>query len=129
MDILYINHLTVMAKIGVHNWERKCHQKLIFDLKIFYNNCYKINYGNTLNYLDYSKINPIILNIINSKYFFLIEDVAEIIAKTLINKFTIISKIQVKVNKPGAIQNAYNVGICINRKKIHNSKEIKIYIK
>lgn len=127
MDILYIDQLMVMAKIGINDWEKTCLQKLFFDLKISYNPTLKINNIYKSNFLDYTQINQTILNIINKRHFYLIEDVAEIIAKNLIKKFNIIYKIQVKVNKPGAINNAFNVAICINRKNLYNNKKIKIY--
>lgn len=128
MDILYINQLMVMARIGIHDWEKQRFQKLFFDLQIIYNNTYNINNIFISNYLDYTQINQTILDIINTRHFPLIEDVAETTAKTLINKFNLINQIQIKVNKPRAIPNAGNVGICINRiKKIHDLKTIKIY--
>ncbi|WP_284307262.1 dihydroneopterin aldolase [Blochmannia endosymbiont of Camponotus sp. C-046] len=34
MDILFIEQLTVMAYIGINDWEKKCLQKLIFDLQL-----------------------------------------------------------------------------------------------
>lgn len=126
MDILYIDQLVIMAKIGIHNWEKKCFQKLIIDLKISYDKTSKKNISR-FHYLDYTQVNQIIVNIINARHFFLIEHVAETIAKSLINTFFYIYNIQIKVNKPGAIHNAKNVGICINRKKTYYSKKIKIY--
>lgn len=122
MDILYIDQLTIMAKIGIHDWEKKSFQKLIFDLQICYDKAFYPNY------LDYTKINQVILDTMSIKHFFLIEEVAETISEKLINDFPIISRIQVKVNKPGAICNARNVGICINRKK-NFSKRKKILFK
>lgn len=126
MDILYIDQLIIMARIGVHNWEKKCFQKLIFDLKIFYKNTYVKNIS--LYYLDYIQIRQIVFDTVNIRHFFLIEDVAEVVVRNLINKFAIISRIQIKVSKPGAMRNANNVGVYIDRKKLFYFKKPKIYI-
>lgn len=128
MNTLYIDQLTVMARVGVHHWEKQCLQKLIFDLRLTYNNTSFINQTNTVLYLDYTEINQIILNTVNTKHFLLIEEIAEVVSQKLIERFSIISKIQIRVNKPGAIYNARNVSISIKRKKLNQPKKINLYI-
>ncbi|ADV33472.1 dihydroneopterin aldolase [Candidatus Blochmanniella vafra str. BVAF] len=129
MKFLYIDQLIVMASIGIYNWERQCLQKLVFDLRLVYDSefCKFINGMNM--YVDYVQINQIILNMINSRHFELIEDVAEITAEALINRFPIISWIQVKVNKPNVIRNLCNVGFCVERRKskVHDFKKVRLY--
>ncbi|URJ28639.1 dihydroneopterin aldolase [Blochmannia endosymbiont of Camponotus sp. C-046] len=58
------------------------------------------------------------------KHFYLIEDVANLIANTLMEKFCI-EWIRVKVSKPGAIHNAFNVGVCIERQNKMFIKSLK----
>lgn len=116
MDILFIEKLTVMAIIGIHDWEKKCFQKLIFDVKLAYNNEQCKNNAGMSFYLDYTQVRATILNVVNGKRFLLIEDVAEVTARTLIRDFCI-CWVRITVRKPSAIQDAVNVGICIVRKK------------
>lgn len=117
-----------MARIGIHTWEKKCLQKLVFDIKLSYVHVLPISNTNSLFYLDYSAISKIIFDLMNVRHFFLIEDVAEIVSRTLIEKFSIICQVQIKVSKPGAIYNARNVSICINRNVENYLETFKVYI-
>lgn len=127
MNILYIDQLELMARIGVHNWEKKCLQKLVFDLKISFDQIFCIYTTNISEYLDYSTVIQIIQNVVRIKHFLLIEDIAEVISMKLMNSFFIISKVQIKVSKPGAVRNARNVGVYIERNKLNNLKKFQLY--
>lgn len=127
MDTLCIDNLITQASIGIHGWEKKCLQKLIFDVQVVYINQFSINHPNTLCYLDYTMVSKTIVDIVNARHFFLIEEVAEVVSKTLIKNFSSISKVRIKVSKPGAIQNARNVSIILQRKKLSNVKKVKLY--
>lgn len=114
MDILFIEKLKVMAMIGIHDWEKKCLQKLIFDVELAYNNRQCKNYIEASYYIDYIQVKEMILNIVNKKHFLLIEDIAEMTASILIRNFCV-SWARITVRKPNAIREASNVGICIVR--------------
>ncbi|URJ32245.1 dihydroneopterin aldolase [Blochmannia endosymbiont of Camponotus sp.] len=115
MDILFIERLTVMAYIGINDWEKNCLQKLIFDLQLSCNTEFFSDHQSIVSYIDYTHVNQVILNLVSQKHFYLIENVANLIANTLVEKFGV-NWVRVKVNKPGAIHNAFNVGICVERK-------------
>lgn len=119
IDILFIEQLIVMAVIGVHDWERKCFQKLIFDVELAYNsnrNTAKKYCMNLYPYIDYTQVRAIIFKIVHGKKFLLIEDVAEITTKQLIRYFCV-DWVRMTVRKPSAISDASSVGICIKRTK------------
>lgn len=124
MDILFIEQLTVMAYIGINDWEKNCLQKLIFDLQLSCNTDFFLDNRNIISYVDYTHVNQVILNLVGQKHFYLIEDVANLIANTLMKKFCI-EWIRVKVSKPGAIHNAFNVGVCIERQNKMFIKSLK----
>ncbi|AAZ40708.1 dihydroneopterin aldolase, also has dihydroneopterin triphosphate [Candidatus Blochmanniella pennsylvanica str. BPEN] len=124
MDILFIDRLTVMAYIGINDWEKNCLQKLIFDLQLSCNTEFFEDHQSVVSYIDYTHVNQVILSLVSQKHFYLIEDVANLIANTLIEKFCIYW-VRVKVNKPGAIHNACNVGICVERKNKTLLKSLK----
>ncbi|URJ30617.1 FolB domain-containing protein [Candidatus Blochmannia vicinus] len=115
MNILFIEQLIVMAYIGIYDWEKKYLQKLIFDLQLSYNTAVFLGKTGTTSYVDYTRVSQTILDLVSKKYFYLIEDVANLTVNTLVKKFCI-CWIRVKVSKPGAIRSASNVGICIERK-------------
>lgn len=116
MDILFIEKLIVMTMIGIHTWEKKFLQKLIFDMELAYDKTRLNNNNNNLSsYLDYTRVRQLILNIVNEKHFLLIEDVAEITAKAVIRDFCVYW-VRVIVRKPSAMHDADCVGVCIKRK-------------
>ncbi|WP_331828482.1 dihydroneopterin aldolase [Candidatus Blochmannia sp. SNP] len=115
MNILFIERLTVMAYIGIYDWEKKYLQKLIFDLQLSYNTAVFLGETSIVSYLDYTHVSQTILDLVSKKHFYLIEDVANLIVNTLVKKFCV-CWISVKVSKPGAIRDASNVGIYIERK-------------
>lgn len=115
MDILFIEKLAVMAVIGVHDWEKKCFQKLVFDVKLAYDNKL-FKHHQMFSYLDYTKVRQVIMNIVRKQHFLLIEDVAEMTAKILMKKFCVYW-VCITVSKPNAMRDIANVGVCIKRKR------------
>lgn len=116
MDVLFIEKLIVTAIIGIHDWEKKCFQKLIFDVELAYDNKLLKKNAGVSSYLDYSQVREKILDIVSREHFLLIEDVAEVTAHGLIENFCIYW-VRVTVRKPSAMRDAANVGISIKRKK------------
>lgn len=116
MDILFIEQLVVMTIIGIHDWERKCFQKLVLDVELAYKNQESKSNLKTFFYLDYVQVRKTILDLVSEKRFLLIEDVAEVTAKILIRDFCV-DWVRITVKKPNAIRDVSNVGICIKRKR------------
>ncbi|MCV2526289.1 MAG: dihydroneopterin aldolase [Candidatus Lightella neohaematopini] len=120
MDIIFIEKLIIITKIGVYNWEKFSLQKLIIDLEISYN-------GSLIRYdkynkcfIDYKIISEEVMLITNNKHFYLVEQLAEYIVQHLIKKFNNISCIKIKISKPNAIPNASNVSVIIKRYNKNN---------
>lgn len=114
MDIIFIEQLSVITTIGVYDWEQKTQQKLLLDVEI---GCEKGKAAKTdevkdcLNYADISKA---IIEHIKKNPCALIERVAENVAALLLKKFAT-PWVRVKVSKPGAIAEALNVSVIIER--------------
>ncbi|MCV2506448.1 MAG: dihydroneopterin aldolase [Candidatus Lightella neohaematopini] len=114
MDIIYIEKLIIITKIGIYSWEKINSQKLIIDLEISYDGSL-IKYSKYNKYfIDYKIVSDELILITNNKHFYLVEQLAEYIAQHLIKKFNI-SSIKIKISKPNAIANASNVSIIIKR--------------
>lgn len=116
MDIIFIEQLTVMMVIGIHNWEKQLLQKLIFDLEMGWDNHIAVRSNSISDCLNYDDVNKAILSLIHEKKFSLLESVAEETAARLIEQFHL-PWIRVKLSKPGAITHAANVGVIIERTK------------
>ncbi|MCV2508456.1 MAG: dihydroneopterin aldolase [Candidatus Lightella neohaematopini] len=119
MDIIYIEKLIVVTKIGIYNWEKINLQKLIIDLEIGYSGSL-VRYDKCNKYfIDYKVVSDEIMLITNNKHFYLVEQLAEYIVQHLIKKFNMFY-IKIKVSKPNAIPNASNVSVIIKRYNRNN---------
>lgn len=114
MDIVFIKELTVMAVIGVHEWEQQRLQKLVIDLELGTDNLTAAAKNSIASCVNYTDISKSILSLMSSTNFVLIESVAEEIANILIAKFGI-PWMRVKVSKIGAVPQASSVGVIIER--------------
>ncbi|MGP4123195.1 MAG: dihydroneopterin aldolase [Sodalis sp. (in: enterobacteria)] len=116
MDIVFIEQLTVMAVIGVYEWEQERLQKLVFDLEMGWDNRPASHSDDVADCLSYAAVTGTVLSLVNSKRFALIERVAEETAERLMTQFKL-PWIRVKIGKPGAIPQAANVGVVIERRR------------
>ncbi|TDQ56313.1 dihydroneopterin aldolase [Mesocricetibacter intestinalis] len=113
-DRIFIEELSVFAQIGVYDWEQKIKQKLIFDIEMLWD-CGLAARTDELKYcLNYAEVCDFILDYVQSKPFLLIERVAVEVAEQLQAKFGI-QGLRLKLSKPGAVAQARNVGIIIER--------------
>lgn len=113
-DKVLIEGLTVLTTIGVYEWEKTIKQKLILDLEMSWDNQPAGESDDVTLCLDYFLVSQSITNFIQSTQFELIECVAERVAQLVIQTFSV-QWLKVKVSKPGAIANASNVAVVIER--------------
>ncbi|MFQ0992549.1 dihydroneopterin aldolase [Gilliamella apicola] len=113
-DKVLIEGLTVLTTIGVYEWEKTIKQKLILDLEMSWDNKPAGESDDVSLCLDYFLVSQSITSFIQSTQFELIECVAERVAQLVIQKFSV-QWLKVKVSKPGAIANASNVAVVIER--------------
>ncbi|MCV2528618.1 MAG: dihydroneopterin aldolase [Candidatus Lightella neohaematopini] len=119
MNIIHIEKLLIITKIGIYNWEKVNLQKLIIDLKISYNGSL-VQYNEYSKYfIDYKIISDEIILITNNRHFSLLEQLAEYIIQHLIKKFNVFW-IKIKISKPNAIPNASNVSVTLKRYSKNN---------
>lgn len=116
MDIVFIEQLTVMAMIGVYDWEQQRLQKLVFDLEMGWDNRPAALSENIADCLSYANVSEAVLSLVSGQRFALVERVAEMVAERLITQFQL-PWIRIKVYKPGAVPQAVNVGLIIERKQ------------
>ena len=113
-DKVLIEGLTVLTTIGVYEWEKTIKQKLILDLEMSWDNKPAGESDDVSLCLDYFLVSQSVTRFIQSTQFELIECVAERVAQLVIQKFSV-QWLKVKVSKPGAIANASNVAVVIER--------------
>ncbi len=115
-DTIFLRDMRVETTVGIWDWERKIRQTVSIDLEMgadirraAASDCVE----DTLNYKSVAKR---VQQLVGDSEFQLVETMAEKIAETVLNEFET-PWIDVRVNKPGAIRGARDVGVKIHRSK------------
>ncbi|WP_145541375.1 bifunctional dihydroneopterin aldolase/7,8-dihydroneopterin epimerase [Yersinia alsatica] len=114
MDIVFIEELSVITTIGVYDWEQTIQQKLVFDIEMGWDNRKAAVSDDVNDCLSYADISDAVIKHVESQRFALVERVAEEIAELLLQHFNS-PWVRIKVSKPGAVAQARNVGVVIER--------------
>ena len=114
MDKIFIHELKVETIIGCLNWERHIKQPIFIDMEIDYDCSLAGRSDSLIDTLDYSEIANTVTDFIMNSQFNLLESLAQHVAKLILEKYPI-SRIKIKVSKPGAIANAKLVAVAIER--------------
>ncbi|WP_213715056.1 bifunctional dihydroneopterin aldolase/7,8-dihydroneopterin epimerase [Cedecea lapagei] len=114
MDIVFIEQLSVITTIGVYDWEQTIEQKLVFDIEMAWDNRKAAGSDDVKDCLSYADVSEAVLQHVGSGRFALVERVAEEVAELLLARFNS-PWIRLKVSKPGAVAQATNVGVIIER--------------
>ncbi|CFQ53665.1 bifunctional dihydroneopterin aldolase/dihydroneopterin triphosphate 2'-epimerase [Yersinia frederiksenii] len=114
MDIVFIEELSVITTIGVYDWEQTIQQKLVFDIEMGWDNRKAAVSDDVKDCLSYADISDAVIKHVESQRFALVERVAEEIAELLLQRFNS-PWVRIKVSKPGAVAQARNVGVVIER--------------
>lgn len=115
-DSVLIEGLSVSTTIGVYEWEQNVKQSLVLDLALEWDNQQAGQTDNVELCLNYADVAQSVTKYVESNRFFLIECVAEEVAALIIEHF-LVTKMKIKVSKPGAVSNASNVAVVIERPK------------
>lgn len=114
MDIVFIEGLTVVTTIGVFDWEQTIRQKLVFDVELGWDNRRAAQSDDVAHCLSYAEVSEAILQHVEPNRFVLVERVAEEVAALLLARFNS-PWVRLRVSKPGAVAQARNVGVLIER--------------
>ncbi|URN98679.1 bifunctional dihydroneopterin aldolase/7,8-dihydroneopterin epimerase [Leclercia adecarboxylata] len=114
MDIVFIEQLSVITTIGVYDWEQTIEQKLVFDIKMGWDNVAAAKSDDVNDCLSYADVSEAIISHVEGQRFALVERVAEEVAELLLSRFNS-PWVRIKVSKPGAVARAANVGVIIER--------------
>ncbi|HEI6817783.1 TPA: bifunctional dihydroneopterin aldolase/7,8-dihydroneopterin epimerase [Yersinia enterocolitica] len=114
MDIVFIEELSVITTIGVYDWEQTIQQKLVFDIEMGWDNRKAAASDDVNDCLNYADISDAVIKHVEMQRFALVERVAEEIADLLLQRFNS-PWVRIKVSKPGAVAQARNVGVVIER--------------
>jgi len=115
-DTIFLHDLRIDTVVGIWDWERKIRQTVSIDLEMgadIRRAAATDSIDDTLNYKNVAKR---LQQFVGEAEFQLVETMAEKIAELILSEFDV-PWIDVRVNKPGAIRGARDVGVRIRRYK------------
>jgi 7,8-dihydroneopterin aldolase/epimerase/oxygenase len=115
MDTIFLNSLTVECIVGIWEWERRVKQKVIIDVEMAADIRKAAATDHIDSTIDYKKVAKRLLAFVAESQFHLVETLTERIAQLIVIEFGV-SWVRVRLNKQGAIRNARDVGIQIERR-------------
>lgn len=113
-DRIFLHGLRVETRIGIFEWEQSIDQPLIIDLDMATDIRLAAHSDDVADTIDYKAVSKRVQQFVRAGGFRLIEGVGEGIATILIEEFGI-PWVRVRVNKPGAVRGATDVGLVIER--------------
>jgi dihydroneopterin aldolase len=115
-DTIFLSELRVDTVIGIWDWERKIRQTISIDLEMGTDIARAAKSDAIEDTLNYKKVAKRIQQFVADSEFQLVETLAEHIAQIILAEFEV-PWVRVRVNKPGAIRGARDVGVLIRRSR------------
>ena len=116
MDHIFLHDLKVETIVGIWDWERKIRQTVSIDLKMGADIRRAAASDDIDETLNYKLVAKRVQQFVGDSSFQLVETLAERIAEVILDDFDV-PWVEVRVNKPGAIRVARDVGVKIRREK------------
>lgn len=113
-DTIFLRDMRVETTVGIWDWERKIRQTVSIDLEMGADIRRAATTDSIDDTLNYKSVAKRVQQFVGDAEFQLVETMAEQIATTVLSEFDI-PWIKVRVNKPGAIRGARDVGVQIYR--------------
>ena len=114
MDVIFLHDLRVETVIGIWGWERKIRQTVSIDLDMSADIKKAAESDDVKDTLNYKLVAKRLQEFVGDSSFQLVETLAEKIAAIVLDEFDV-TWVRVRVNKPGAIRGAKDVGVIIER--------------
>ena len=114
LGIVFLHDLEVECVIGVWEWERRIHQKVIIDLDMGWDTGPAAASDDLKDTLSYKDVAKRVTAFVQGTRANLVESLAKGIADILLGEFGV-QWCRVRVNKRGAVTGARDVGVVIER--------------
>ncbi len=114
MDIVFLHEMKIDTVIGIWEWERKIRQTVVIDLEMAADIRKAAASDSVDDTLNYKLVAKRVQEFVGDSEFQLVETLAEKIAAIVNDEFAV-PWVRVRVNKPGAIRGARDVGVVIER--------------
>ena len=114
MDRIFLTALSAEAIIGIYDWEREVRQIVSLDLEMAHDIRRAAATDDIEHALNYKSISKRLIQFIESSEFLLVERMAEEVATIVLEEFGV-PWLRLRLGKPGALRDASDVGIIIER--------------
>lgn len=114
MDKVFISDLRIDTIIGIYDWERQVRQTISLDLVMAHDNRRAAETDDIQHALNYKAVADRLIAFIEGSEFLLLESMAEKIAQIIMTEFHV-PWLRLTVHKPGALRDAKDVGVTIER--------------
>jgi dihydroneopterin aldolase len=114
MDLIYLKELKIDTIIGIYPWERQIKQTVILNLEMAVDIRRAANTDHIDDTLNYKALAKRLIDFVSHSEFQLLETLAERITEIVLTEFSV-PWIRLQLSKPGAVRNARDVGITIER--------------
>jgi dihydroneopterin aldolase len=116
MDIVFLNDLKIETVIGIYDWEREIKQTVSINLEMAVDIRKAAATDNIEDTLNYKGVAKRLIQFVGESEFQLVETLAERIADIVMDEFNV-PWVRLRLNKPGAVRYASDVGVLIERGK------------
>lgn len=114
MDIVFLRDLRIETVIGVYDWEREVKQTVVLDVDMSADIAKAAASDQIDDTLDYKSVAKRLLEFVEQSEFQLVETLAEHCARIIREEFGV-AWVRLTLNKIGAVSNARDVGVIIER--------------
>ena len=116
-DTVFIEGFEVVALIGVHEWERRVRQPLVFDVEIAYDNRPPAASDALADTVDYAEVCALLRRDTEASDCGLLETLLERLAAEILRTFPLAQSVYLRVRKPAAARalGSAGLGIAIRR--------------
>jgi len=114
MDTIFIKALKADTIIGIYEWEKNTRQTILLDLEMSTDIRRAANSDDIQDTLNYKSIAKRLVAYIEESRFELVETLAETLASLIMEEFHV-ECVKLTLHKPGALSDAQDVGIIIER--------------
>jgi FolB domain-containing protein len=117
MDKIFVKDLLVRGIIGINPEERVKLQDIVINMTLFADVRQAAQSDDIAHAVNYKSITKRIIEHVESSSDFLVEKLVTDIARIILTEFEGVQRVQVRVEKPGAVRFAQSVGIEIERSR------------
>jgi dihydroneopterin aldolase len=114
MDIVFLRGLRIETVIGIYDWEKEVRQPVILDLEMSADVAKAAASDRIEDALNYKAVSKRLKQFVGEGRFELVETLAERCAEIIRSEFGV-SWVRLSVNKIGAVSDARDVGVIIER--------------